>query len=265
MKNKIKQILIKVVCSILSKKILKRFEIFFSLAQGKGYGIGNVQHEVESCRKLLGRSNVKTVLDIGSYHGEYCDKLLKYYKNSNYFLFEPSRKNYNKLTKKFSLRENINISNIALSDQNGLTKLYSNKIGSDQASLLKRYLNKNHINFKKSENIKTLKLETFFKKKIKSKTIDICKIDVEGLEMKVIKGFGEILKKTKLIQFEFSGANIDSRVFFRDFWNFFKKNNFKIYIITPLGPKLIHEYDMIYETFRVTNYIAINKRYKFQS
>ena len=263
MKNKIKQILIKVVCTFLSKKILKKFEIFFSLTQGKGYGIGNVEHEVESCKKLIGSSEIETILDIGCYHGEYSNKLLKYYKNSKYYLFEPSSKNYKKLRKKYSHKKNINIFNIALSDQNSSTKLYSNKIGSDQASLLKRYLNKNHINFKKSENIKTRRLDSFFKKKIKSKTIDICKIDVEGLEMKVIKGFGSLLKKTKLIQFEFSGANIDSRVFFRDFWNFFNKNNFKIYIITPLGPKLIKEYDLSYETFRVTNYIAVNKKYKF--
>ena len=263
MRNKIKYFLIKFLCLILSKNILKKFEIFFSLVQGRGYGIGNVEHEVESCRRLIGYSDIEIILDIGSYHGEYSNKLLKYYKNSKYYLFEPSRKNYNKLKKKYSHRENINIFNIALSDQNSSTKLYSNKIGSDQASLLKRYLNKNRINFKKSENIKSHRLDSFFKKKIKSKTIDICKIDVEGLEMKVIKGFGSLLKKTKLIQFEFSGANIDSRVFFRDFWNFFKKNNFKIYIITPLGPKLIEEYDMSYETFRVTNYIAVNKKYKF--
>ena len=83
--------------------------------------------------------------------------------------------------------------------------------------------------------------------------------------MKVIKGFGNLLKKTKLIQFEFSGANITSRIFFRDYWNFFKKNNFKLYIITPIGPQIIKEYDMSYETFRVTNYIAINKRYKFRA
>ena len=174
-------------------------------------------------------------MDVGSYHGEYCERLFKYYKNSKYFLFEPSSKNYKNLIKKFSSRKNINIFNIALSDWNGSSKLYSNKSGSDEASLLKRYLDKNHINFKKSENIEIKRLETILKE-VKNKTIDICKIDVEGVEMKVIKGFGNLLKKTKLIQFEFSGANITSRIFFRDYWNFFKKNNFKLYIITPIGP-----------------------------
>ncbi len=222
-------------------------------------------HEVECCRKLVGSSKIEIILDVGSYHGEYCEKLIKYYKNSKYFLFEPSSKNYKNLIKKFSSRKNVNIFNIALSDQNGSSKLYSNKSGSDEASLLKKYLNKNRVNFKRSENIKIHRLETIFKREVKNKTIDICKIDVEGVEMKVIKGFGKLLKKTKLIQFEFSGANITSRIFFRDYWNFFKKNNFKLYIITPIGPEIIKEYDMSYETFRVTNYIAINKRYKFSA
>lgn len=261
MKKKIKQFLIRLICIALSRNIFKKFEFFFSMLQGKGYGIGNIDHEVNSCVKLIGNSNVKLILDIGSYHGEYCEKLLKHFNNSKYYLFEPSSKNYNKLKKKYHLKKNINIANIALSDKNHYTKLYSNKIGSDEASLLKRYLNKNKINFKKSENIKTNRLETFFTKKRENKTIDICKIDVEGFEMNVLKGFGSLLKKTKLIQFEFSGANITSKVFFRDFWNFFNINNFKIYIITPLGPRIIKEYDMSYETFRVTNYIAVNKKF----
>ncbi len=261
MKNKIKQFLIKIICLFFSRSFLKKLEIFFSLLQGKGYGIGNVELEVNSCVKLIGNSNVEIILDIGGYHGEYCDNLLKYFNNSKYFLFEPSIKNFKLLKKKYSSFKNINILNFALSNQNGFTKLYSNKVGSDMSSLLKRYFYKNKINFKKSENIKTKRIDTFLKKKIKNKTIDICKIDVEGLEMKVLEGFGNLINKTKLIQFEFSGANIDSRVFFRDFWNFFNKKNFTIYIITPLGPKILKDYDMSFEVFRVTNYIALNNKY----
>ena len=50
--------------------------------------------------------------------------------------FEPSIKNYKNLIKNFPL-ENINIFNIALSDWNGSSKLYSNKSGSDEASIEK--------------------------------------------------------------------------------------------------------------------------------
>ncbi len=257
---KIKRFIYKFICLIFNRNTLKKFEIFFSLLQGKGYGIGNIDHEVKSCRELIENKEVKIILDIGSHHGEFSNHLYKNYKNADYYLFEPSLKNFNILIKKFSGIDNFNISKLALSDQNRKSKLYFNKNGSDQASLLKRYLNKNMINFKMSEDIEERRLDHFFRGKLKNAVIDICKIDVEGLEMKVIKGFGRLIKKVKLVQFEFSGANISSKVFFRDFWNFFEQNGFLIYIITPLGPKIIKEYDMSYETFRVTNYIALNKK-----
>ena len=78
--------------------------------------------------------------------------------------------------------------------------------------------------------------------------------------MNILKGFGELIKKTKLIQFEFGGANIDSRTYFKDFWDFFTTKDFKIYIITPSGPYEIKHYKTVYEYFRTTNYIALNQK-----
>ena len=44
--------------------------------------------------------------------------------------------------------------------------------------------------------------------------------------------------------------------------NLFIKNNFEIYIIDPLGPTLLKNYTTLNENFRVTNYIAVNKKFK---
>lgn len=46
----------------------------------------------------------------------------------------------------------------------------------------------------------------------------------------------------KVIQFEFGGANIDSRTYFKDFWKFFYYNNFSLFRITPLGLLRINNY-----------------------
>ena len=54
-----------------------------------------------------------------------------------------------------------------------------------------------------------------------SRFIDYVKIDVEGHEMDVIKGFGSIISLVKLVQFEFGSAHIDKRVFFKIFATFF--------------------------------------------
>ena len=56
-----------------------------------------------------------------------------------------------------------------------------------------------------------------------NKYIDFVKIDVEGHELEVLEGFGNLIKITKLIQFEFGGCNIDTRTFFKIFGISFKK------------------------------------------
>jgi hypothetical protein len=64
--------------------------------------------------------------------------------------------------------------------------------------------------------------------------IDYVKIDVEGWELSVLQGFGDLVYNMRVIQFEFGGSNIDTRTFFQDFWYFFKDHNFSIYrIIAP--------------------------------
>ena len=87
-------------------------------------------------------------------------------------------------------------------------------------------------------------------------------MDVEGHELNVLYGFGDLIYKTKLIQFEFGGCNIDTRTFFQYYWYFFLDKNFIIYRITPRGCKLIRNYSEDDEYFNgPTNYIAINKSF----
>jgi hypothetical protein len=94
----------------------------------------------------------------------------------------------------------------------------------------------------------------------KNSFIDLVKIDVEGHELDVLKGFGDLLKKTRLVQFEFGGTNIDTKTFFQDFWYFFKENDFSIYRITPIGNFRIKKYSEQDEYFSITNYIALNNK-----
>ena len=93
--------------------------------------------------------------------------------------------------------------------------------------------------------------------------IDYVKMDVEGHELSVLKGFGSFIDKVKLVQFEFGGCNIDTRTYFQDFWYFFKEKNFSLYVITPYeGPQKINEYKESSEFFTTTNYIALNNNLK---
>ena len=114
-----------------------------------------------------------------------------------------------------------------------------------------------------SEEIETKRFDDFWKTtEYKDNTIiDYVKIDVEGYELFVLKGFGELIYNMRIIQFEFGGTNIDTRTFFQDLWYFFKEKEFSLYRITPIGNLPVRQYSEIDEFFSTTNYIAVNNKF----
>ena len=175
-------------------------------------------------------------------------------------IFEPSSINIDILKEKFKDNRVI-INSLGLSNKNHICKLFSDKIGSPLASLTKRRVNHFNKTFDQEEDIKVIKFDNYWKKKIKSDIIDLFKIDAEGHELDVLNGIGAKIKDIKVIQFEFGGCNIDTRTFFQDFWYFFKEHNFTIYRITPFTPIKVDEYREIDEKFITTNYFSLNNRW----
>jgi hypothetical protein len=84
-------------------------------------------------------------------------------------------------------------------------------------------------------------------------------MDIEGHELFALKGAFEALKtKIQLMQFEFGGANIDSRTYFIDFWRLLSPN-FEIFKLTGKGLISIKNYSEINEIFLNTTYYAKRK------
>jgi hypothetical protein len=134
--------------------------------------------------------------------------------------------------------------------------LYADKSASGLASLTKRRVNHHGIFFDYKEKINVLTLDTWLTSKNFLRP-NIIKIDIEGHELDVLLGAREALRFVQICQFEFGGANIDTRTFFQDFYYFFIHSGFKIYRISPRGPILINSYSEQDETFRPTNYLAV--------
>jgi len=92
-------------------------------------------------------------------------------------------------------------------------------------------------------------------------SVDLMKIDVEGHELKVIRGFGDFIRNIRLIQFEYGVYNITSRDLLCDFFDYLEKYNF---IIGRLYPHFVDffKYDYSKESFLGGNYIAVDKNDK---
>jgi FkbM family methyltransferase len=92
--------------------------------------------------------------------------------------------------------------------------------------------------------------------------IDFLKIDTEGHEFKVIKGFEEMLKTNPIpiIQFEYGFANVLTKDLLIDFYKFLKPLGYNIGLQHPNGV-YFREYTLTHENFMGPNYVAVHGDY----
>ncbi len=89
--------------------------------------------------------------------------------------------------------------------------------------------------------------------------IDLLKIDVEGHELHVLRGAAGMIERGAIdaIQFEFGGANVDSRTFLRDFFDLLSPR-YAIHRVTRDGLVPV-EYHERHEAFSTTNFLALSR------
>ena len=86
-------------------------------------------------------------------------------------------------------------------------------------------------------------------------------MDIEGHELHALRGAARILKRRGVdaIEFEFGSANVNSRTFFRDYFDLLTAAGFAISRIAPGGTLFpVRIYHERLEYFRgATNYLAV--------
>jgi len=199
------------------------------------------------------------MIDIGGNVGNYASALRKKFKEAEIHIFEPSAVNLRKITDRFSNDNRIFVNPVGVSDADRAETLYSDKSGSGLSSLSKRRLEHHNISFDVTEEIKVIRFDGYWKNRLESRRINLAKLDIEGHELSALHGFGNAIKFTNLIQFEFGGCNLDTHTTFQDFYYFFNEHNFDIFRITPLGCQILDRYFEIDEFYLTTNFIARNR------
>ena len=81
----------------------------------------------------------------------------------------------------------------------------------------------------KRTKINTISLDSFLNKKKIS--VDLLKLDVEGSELKVLKGCEKNIKKIKVILIEILNHNLINNYSKSKIFSFLEKNNFSLYIV----------------------------------
>jgi FkbM family methyltransferase len=246
------------ILSLLHLGISTRMIKVLQQSIGFGYDSG-LKNEVNQFLKEL--NNFKIVnpilLDVGANVGNWSKLVNSQLMCCEIHAFEPSKETFFALAEFAKSVPNIYIYNFACGDENTSRNLYYDEVKSGMASLSKRNLKHLNIEFEKFESVEIRRLDTFLSNSsIKPHGL---KIDVEGHELEVLKGLGDHIYGLKVIQFEFGGTDLDSRVFFHDFWSFFEDKGFDLYRLSPRGKIRVNSFQETDEVFSFTTYFAITK------
>jgi len=214
-------------------------------------------------------TNCKIIgMDVGCCVGKYISNINKicFEKNKKILCFEPNPKNILELEPKINKDKNLKLFKICVSNETTTTSFYNfkgtdNKTGNGCAGLRSGGSKICNIDVKKLDDI----LDNEFHNE--NIVIKFLKIDTEGNDGNVIKGFEKYLPKTKYIIFEcsdclddFRGPNLKNPM--KDIVDFLSKNGFDTYRIgTKKLFKVNDEYwSDVYERYKFwSNCFAIKK------
>lgn len=199
----------------------------------------------------LASLNMDCVFDVGANVGDWSIGAFKKLKSKKIYAFEPIPHTYELLTKNIGNLE-VFPHEMALSDFTGELEL--------NFSVEKSYLSSSVSNAGNSSFKKTfcqVQKGDIFCDIFKVEKIDFLKVDTEGNDYKVLKGFEETIKnkKIRLIQFEYGPFSIVSKDLLKDFYHFLHQYG---YVIGKIYPDHIdlREFHVHSENFILSNYIA---------
>ena len=189
---------------------------------------------------LLKKSKIKepVIFDVGAYHGNWIGNYLKYFPNAFAYLFEPYESSYNILKKRFKKKIRVNIFKNALSSIEGYTevnintKTYTNSL-LDLDPLASQSWANDELKHHKKMQVEVLTLDKFFTKiSNEHKRINLIKLDVQGLESKVLNGGSNLLseKLIDIILLEMIVApTYNSQSKLSDLFRIFEENKYSLY------------------------------------
>jgi len=239
-------------------------KLYFWALEGMNIGTGT---EAETSGEINALDFVKqmgagsqVVFDVGANIGSYTKLLLEYLGGRETDLtihcFEVSKRTFKTLEQNLH-DDRVILNNIGLSSEKAEATLYCDKNHSGMASLYNRQLDYLGKELSEREEVELISLDEYCKKN-GIKRINFLKMDVEGNEFNVLRGASEMLaeKRIAAIQFEFGGADLDARIYFRDFWNLLVPQ-YTIYQILKDGLELVRQYHECLEIFSCANYLAV--------
>ena len=141
--------------------------------------------------------NPKFIVDVGCGYGEWTKKMIKYFPNSNFFLYDANEDNKEKLEKLCEKNKNISYQINLLTNDNKSYKFFKMGYGS---SIFEEQTNHK----RETIELKSKKLSDVLPEIVATANNNLIKLDVQGSELKILDGLGNQLSHFEIIIMETS-------------------------------------------------------------
>jgi FkbM family methyltransferase len=207
--------------------------------------------------KVLSGLDFKIVFDVGANKGEWILSAVDLFPKATFHAFELVPTTFHKLQSKFGSHPRVRLNPVGLSDYAGDIPIFVG-IHDEVSTTFKIEGTAAHADFYSDEIVCKVNTGEAYMQEEVIEEIDFLKIDTEGNDFRVIKGFGESIKKVKVIQFEYGIFNIASKDLLCDFYNHLSNMGFLVGKVFPNHIDLTpYHFDM--ENFHGGNFLAVRK------
>ncbi len=217
-------------------KNIERISRFFKFLLSKDFTLSHKfqnKNQVTNANFIINSLKIKNfvpkyIIDVGCGHGEWTKKLLRFYPNSNFFLFDADNTNLKKLENLKKKYHNIDYKICLLTDNENFYTFYNMGYGS---SIFEEQTS--HV--RKQQKIKSTTLKNEIPNELKNYSNNLIKIDVQGAELKVLEGLSELINNFEVVILEVSVHQYNKNApLFNQVLDFMIKKNFQLYDIFDL-------------------------------
>lgn len=212
-------------------------------------------------RKCLARSPQDRpflLFDVGANVGDYARSAVSTGDpRLQVFCFEPSEPTMKRLSANLRAHNDVRLFPFGFSSRERQAVLHYHLGGEAEASLVKRDLSHYGIDQNQSTVVRLRRLDEFCAEAGVTH-IDFLKLDVEGHELEVLAGAGDLIPSRRIrnLQFEFGAPDIESRTSFKDIYQVLSPH-YQIHRIVHRGLVPIDSYSEFLEVYITANYLAV--------
>ena len=216
-------------------------------------------------QRLATLKNVRCAFDVGANVGDWSLRCHHYFPDATIHAFEIAPPVFSKLRQNVSQQKNITLNSVGLSDQKSEIEIFYTEASDYRTTAYQEHLGAAYaLPGEKPAVPKSLQVPVIrgddYVREHGIKIIEFLKIDVEGMEERVLRGFQQTFSehRIRLVQFEYNTTNIVSKFLLRDAYNLFDALGYQV---GKLYPNYVDFRDYHYrnEDFCGPNMVVVRK------